>query len=205
MGRARAAQRTGARLPAARECTKERPAAAARAIRVIFEPRPRPAAGRAGRPQPLVRERLPRRGPRRAGLRAAQARPEAAGEDKAKPLRTAALAKVKDDFSRYLRLASDGEIAITRHGRPAGVLIGFEDEEAWIDYRLENQPCVSRACRGSPRSASSRQGRSARGSPSLIRQPNGSAPSCRQGPPPWRTGAAMFDARLYRGGSKCGP
>ncbi len=51
-----------------------------------------------------------------------------------------ALAKVKDDFSRYLRLASEGEIVITRHGRPAGVLIGFEDEEAWIDYRLENHP-----------------------------------------------------------------
>jgi hypothetical protein len=28
---------------------------------------------------------------------------------------------------------------------------------------------------------------------------NGSALSCRQGPPPWRTGAPMFDARLYRG------
>ena len=51
-----------------------------------------------------------------------------------------ALAKVKDDFSRYLRLASEGEVVITRHGRPAGVLIGFEDEEAWIDYRLENHP-----------------------------------------------------------------
>ena len=51
-----------------------------------------------------------------------------------------ALAKVKDDFSRYLRLASEREIVITRHGRPAGVLIGFEDEEAWIDYRLENHP-----------------------------------------------------------------
>jgi prevent-host-death family protein len=51
-----------------------------------------------------------------------------------------ALAKVKDDFSRYLRLASQGEIVITRHGRPAGVLIGFEDEEAWLEYRLENDP-----------------------------------------------------------------
>jgi len=55
-------------------------------------------------------------------------------------MRTVALAKMKDDFSRYLRLASEGEIVITRHGRPAGVLIGFEDEEAWIDYRLENHP-----------------------------------------------------------------
>ena len=51
-----------------------------------------------------------------------------------------ALAKVKDDLSRYLRLASKGEVVITRHGRPAGVLIGFEDEEAWIDYRIENHP-----------------------------------------------------------------
>jgi prevent-host-death family protein len=51
-----------------------------------------------------------------------------------------ALAKVKDDFSRYLRLASKGEIVITRHGRPAGILIGFEDEEAWFEYRLENDP-----------------------------------------------------------------
>ncbi len=49
-----------------------------------------------------------------------------------------ALTKVKDDLSRYLRLASRQEIVITRHGRPAGVLIGFEDEEAWLDYRLEN-------------------------------------------------------------------
>jgi len=47
---------------------------------------------------------------------------------------------MKDDFSRYLRLASEREIVITRHGRPAGVLIGFEDEEAWIEYRLENHP-----------------------------------------------------------------
>ena len=47
---------------------------------------------------------------------------------------------MKDDLSRYLKLASREEIVITRHGRPAGVLIGFEDEEAWFDYRLENHP-----------------------------------------------------------------
>jgi prevent-host-death family protein len=44
-----------------------------------------------------------------------------------------ALAKVKDDFSRYLRLASEDEVVITRHGRPAGILIGFASEEDWID------------------------------------------------------------------------
>ena len=51
-----------------------------------------------------------------------------------------ALAKVKDDFSRYLKMASDQEILITRHGRPAGVLIGFQSEEDWFEYRLEHHP-----------------------------------------------------------------
>lgn len=51
-----------------------------------------------------------------------------------------ALAKVKDEFSKYLRLAADHEIVITRHGRPAGVLIGFQSEEDWFEYRLENHP-----------------------------------------------------------------
>ena len=48
------------------------------------------------------------------------------------------LAEVKDDLSRYLREAAKGEIVITRHGKPAGVLIGFETEDDWFDYRLEN-------------------------------------------------------------------
>lgn len=47
---------------------------------------------------------------------------------------------VKDDLSRYLRLAADEEIVITRHGRPAGVLIGFESEEDWFEYQLEQNP-----------------------------------------------------------------
>ena len=50
------------------------------------------------------------------------------------------LARVKDDLSRYLRLAEGAEILITRHGRPAGVLIGFGSDEDWFDYRLENHP-----------------------------------------------------------------
>jgi prevent-host-death family protein len=50
------------------------------------------------------------------------------------------LAEVKDDLSRYLREAAKSEIVITRHGKPAGVLIGFESEDDWFDYRLENDP-----------------------------------------------------------------
>ena len=51
-----------------------------------------------------------------------------------------ALAKVKDDLSRYLRLAEGEEVVITRHGRAAGVLIGFPSEEDWFEYRLEHHP-----------------------------------------------------------------
>lgn len=54
--------------------------------------------------------------------------------------RAVALAEVKDDFSKYLRLAAEEEILITRHGRPAGVLIGFASEDDWFDYRLEHHP-----------------------------------------------------------------
>ncbi|MGH9330055.1 MAG: type II toxin-antitoxin system Phd/YefM family antitoxin [Vicinamibacterales bacterium] len=50
------------------------------------------------------------------------------------------LAEVKDDLSKYLRLAVDREIVITRHGRPAGVLIGFSSEDDWFEYRLEHHP-----------------------------------------------------------------
>ena len=55
-------------------------------------------------------------------------------------IRHVALATVKDDLSKYLRLAAQEEILITRHGRPAGVLIGFESDEDWFDYRLEHHP-----------------------------------------------------------------
>jgi prevent-host-death family protein len=50
------------------------------------------------------------------------------------------LSVVKDDLSHFLREAEKQEIVITRHGKPAGVLIGFESEDDWFDYRLENDP-----------------------------------------------------------------
>jgi prevent-host-death family protein len=46
------------------------------------------------------------------------------------------LSEIKDDLSRYLRDAETQEIVITRHGKPAGVLIGFESEDDWFEYRL---------------------------------------------------------------------
>ena len=50
------------------------------------------------------------------------------------------LSQIKDDLSRYLREAETREIVITRHGKPAGVLIGFESEEDWFEYRLQRDP-----------------------------------------------------------------
>jgi prevent-host-death family protein len=50
------------------------------------------------------------------------------------------LSEVKDDLSRFLREAETQEIVITRHGKPAGVLIGFESEDDWFEYRLETDP-----------------------------------------------------------------
>jgi prevent-host-death family protein len=48
------------------------------------------------------------------------------------------LYQVKDSLSEYLRKAEKEPIVITRHGKPAGVLIGFESEDDWFDYRLEH-------------------------------------------------------------------
>ena len=69
----------------------------------------------------------------------------ASGRDARRAWRThvmkeVALSEVKDDLSRYLRQAAKEEIVITRHGKAAGVLIGFESEDDWFDYRLENDP-----------------------------------------------------------------
>jgi len=55
-------------------------------------------------------------------------------------MKTIALAEVKDHLSEYLNDAAREDIVITRHGKPAGVLIGFETEDDWFEYRLANDP-----------------------------------------------------------------
>jgi prevent-host-death family protein len=55
-------------------------------------------------------------------------------------VREVPLSEVKDDLSRFLREAEKQDIVITRQGKPAGVLIGFESEDDWFDYRLETDP-----------------------------------------------------------------
>jgi len=55
-------------------------------------------------------------------------------------MKRVALSEMKDQLSRFLHEAEDEEIVITRHGKPAGLLIGFGNEDDWFDYRLETDP-----------------------------------------------------------------
>ena len=50
------------------------------------------------------------------------------------------LSLTKDQLSKYLQIATEEEIIITKQGKLAGLLIGFASEEDWFDYRLENDP-----------------------------------------------------------------
>lgn len=63
-----------------------------------------------------------------------------AGEVRKSRMKEVPLSEVKDDLSRYLREAESREIVITRHGKPAGVLIGFASDDDWFDYKMENDP-----------------------------------------------------------------
>jgi prevent-host-death family protein len=44
-------------------------------------------------------------------------------------MKEVALSEVKDELSKDLRLAETEEIVITRHGKPAGLLVGFRSED----------------------------------------------------------------------------
>ncbi len=55
-------------------------------------------------------------------------------------MKRVALSAVKDDLSRFLKIAERQDVVITRHGKPAGVLVGFASEDDWFDYKLENDP-----------------------------------------------------------------
>jgi len=63
-----------------------------------------------------------------------------AGTIRKSQMRQVPLSELKDDLSRFLREAEKQEIIITRHGKPAGALIGFQSEDDWFEYRLENDP-----------------------------------------------------------------
>lgn len=68
------------------------------------------------------------------------------------------LSEVKDDLSHLLREAAKQDIVITRHGKPAGILIGFETEDDWFEYRLENDSRFLRRIESARASLRARRG-----------------------------------------------
>lgn len=49
-------------------------------------------------------------------------------------------AELRDHLSKYLAEAGEEQIVITKHGKPAGVLIGFATDDDWFDFQFENDP-----------------------------------------------------------------
>src|SRR5438034_11076809 len=78
--------------------------------------------------------------PSRSSRSSRKLKPRTGSPGTGRRVRQVALSEVKDDLSRFLRLAESEEIVITRHGKPAGVLIGFQDEDDWFEFRLERDP-----------------------------------------------------------------
>ena len=54
------------------------------------------------------------------------------------------MTEAKNDICAIIREAEKDEVMITRHGKPAAIIIGFHDEDDWFDYRLENDERVLR-------------------------------------------------------------
>ena len=73
-------------------------------------------------------------------------------------MKTVKLSEVKDGLSHYLRLAEKEQVVITRHGKPAGLLIGFKSDEDWFDYKLEHDPRFLRRIESARRNLSAGRG-----------------------------------------------
>ena len=46
------------------------------------------------------------------------------------------LSKAKLNLAEFIKKAGKDEVVVTVRGRPAAVIIGFEDEDDWLEYRL---------------------------------------------------------------------
>jgi prevent-host-death family protein len=51
---------------------------------------------------------------------------------------THTMTEAKNDICALIREAEKDEVVVTRHGKPAAVIIGFADDDDWFDYRLEH-------------------------------------------------------------------
>jgi len=53
-------------------------------------------------------------------------------------MKTHTMTEAKNDICSIIREAEKDEVLITRHGKPAAVVIGFRDEDEWFDYKLQH-------------------------------------------------------------------
>ncbi len=53
-------------------------------------------------------------------------------------MKTHTMTEAKNDICSIIRESESGEVLITRHGKPAAIVIGFRDEDDWFDYKLEH-------------------------------------------------------------------
>ena len=48
------------------------------------------------------------------------------------------MTEAKNDMCSIIREAENEEVLITRHGKPAAMVIGFRDEDDWFDYKIDH-------------------------------------------------------------------
>ena len=48
------------------------------------------------------------------------------------------MSEAKNDICTIISEAEKEEVLITRHGKPAALVIGFRDEDDWFDYKIEH-------------------------------------------------------------------
>ena len=53
-------------------------------------------------------------------------------------MKTATIKEAKDQLPALMKGA--GPVLVTRHGKPAGVIIGFPTEADYLDWKIENDP-----------------------------------------------------------------
>ena len=53
-------------------------------------------------------------------------------------MKTHTMTEAKNDICSIVREAEKEQVLITRHGRPAAIVIGFRDEDEWFDYKVEH-------------------------------------------------------------------
>jgi prevent-host-death family protein len=53
-------------------------------------------------------------------------------------MKTATIKEAKEQLPALMKTA--GPVLVTRHGKPAGVIIGFANEAEYLDWKIEHDP-----------------------------------------------------------------